>query len=105
DLLELIEVEHEEHDLALRLVGVGEPAGEMLIKRVTVRKPCQRVVLGKILDALRFPLSIRDVAKHRAVLESLDALPSGEARLQREKLAALAAPFELHDSPVRRQVL
>ena len=64
------------------------------MKRRSVRKPGEYVVLRKISNALGFPLSYRNVTQHGAILHLVGALPAGEARLDREDFAVLSASFE-----------
>ena len=48
DLLELVEVQHQQRDLALRRFRLGEPRSQVLVQRVAVGEAGQRVVLGQI---------------------------------------------------------
>mgnify|MGYP000228627095 CR=1 FL=1 len=53
---------------------LGKLYAELLVERVAVGETCQRVVLGEVLDSFLFPLSVRDIAHHRAILDAFDAL-------------------------------
>jgi hypothetical protein len=94
DLLELVDVDHQQRHLALLRGGGGEPGGQILVQRIAIGEPGQGVVLGEIADSLRFALAHRDVPQHRPILEAVGARPAED--LQREGLAVASATRELH---------
>ena len=101
DLLELVEVEHQQRDLAPGRPRFGETCRQMLVQRVAVGEAGQRVVLGQILYSFGLALAVGNVAHHRAILQPLDALPYREAGLERKRLAVLPPSLKLHDLAAR----
>ena len=103
DLLEPVETEHQQRDLACSASAPANHRGESGVERVAVGEPGQRVVLGEIADLLRFALAHRDVAQDRAILEAVGALPAGEAGLDRKYLAvACGGPRTRSPAPGER---
>ena len=97
DLLEFIEINQEQCDLARRRPCFGKFCTQMLIQRIAISEARQRVAQGKMPDSLRLALPDRNIPQHNAVLGPIDSLPLRETGLKRKFLVILAQPLELHD--------
>ena len=86
DLLEGVEADHQQRDLAPLRLRRGNHPGEAGVKAVAVGEPGEGIMFGQIADSFGFALSHRYVAQDRAVLKAVGALPAGEAGLDREYL-------------------
>ena len=101
DLLELVEIEHQQRDLAL----LGCPP------RRAWRRDARTACCGwrgrsacrarPDTDSLGLALALRNVAHHRAILQAFDALPYRKAGFERKRLAVLPASLKLHDLAAR----
>ncbi len=96
DLLELVDVDHQQRHLTLMFGGGGEPGRQILMQRIAIGEPGQGVVLGEIANSFRFAVAHRNVPQHRAILEAVGARPAEEAGVQRKGFAIASATRELH---------
>ena len=101
DLLETIETDDQERNLAMFGLDAGDHCGEPGVERVAIGEPGQRIVLGKIPDLFRLALAHRDVAQDRAILIALGTLPTGKAGLHRKHFTIAAPAVELDDGAGR----
>ncbi len=102
DLLEGVEADHQQRDLAPLRLRRGNHRGEAGVKAVAVGEPGEGIVFGQIANSFGFALSHRYVAQDRAMLKAVGALPAGETGLDRKYLAVLAAAVELHHQAAGR---
>ena len=68
----------------------------MCIQGVSVGEAGERVALREVPDSFRLALPDGNIPQHCAVLNAVDPLPFGETGFERECLAILPEPFDLH---------
>ena len=97
DLLEFIEVDHQQRDFPLLYFCLGQRCTQVLMQLVTVGYSGQRVVLRQIANSFRLTLARRNIAHDRAILQPIKSLPLGEAGFQRNRLAIFSPSLKLHN--------
>ena len=96
DLLEFVEVHHQQCNLGQLRLRDREFCAEMRIQGVSIGKARERVALREVPDPFRLAFPDRNIPQHRAVLNAVDSLPFGETSFERKHLAILPEPFDLH---------
>src|SRR5438445_8117708 len=95
DLLEAVDADDQQRYLAAVSPGSGNFRFEFGVKGIAVDEAGQRVMFRQVSNSLGFALAHRNVAKDRAELKSVSALPAGETGFDRKHLAIDAACDEL----------
>src|SRR5207244_6755712 len=84
DLLEFVETEHEQPDLARLGPRFGHDCAEAGVEGVAVGEAGQRIVFSQIANSLGFAFPDRYVAQDRAILKTGGTLTAGETSPDRE---------------------
>src|SRR5258708_25770849 len=96
DLLELVDIHHQQCNAAPLFPRGDEPGTQMLMQGIPIGETGQRVMLRQIPYSFRFTLANPDIPQDRAVLEPVTSLPSGQTAFQRERLASTPPSLLLH---------